>query len=104
MFCLTYQKSLKDVLHKQISDFFNTILSKYQDANSFCNTRNKRMFHSRHIRTFHFGSEMLLHLAPRIWGLVPEEIRKLESVASFKNAIKIVLAAYVEHIYFRLAL
>ena len=101
MFCLTYQKSLKDVLHKQISDFFNTNLSKYQYANSFCNTRNKTF---RNIRTFHFGSEMLLHLAPRIWGLVPEEIRKLESVASFKNAIKIVLAAYVEHIYFRLAL
>ena len=56
--------------------------------NSRYNTRNKRAFHSREIRTVHFGSETLSHLAPKIWELVPEEIKKLESVASFKNAIK----------------
>ena len=38
--------------------------------------------------TVHFGSETLSHLAPKIWELVPEEIKKLESVASFKNTIK----------------
>ena len=52
------------------------------------NTRNKRTFHSRHIRTVHLGSETLSHLAPKIWEVVPREIKKLESVASFKNAIK----------------
>ena len=52
------------------------------------NTRNKRTLNSRNIRTVHFGSETLSHLAPKIWELVPEEIKKLESVASFKNAIK----------------
>ena len=46
------------------------------------------MFHSRHIRTAHFGSETLSHLARKIWELVAEEIKKLESVRSFKNAIK----------------
>ena len=56
--------------------------------NSRYNTRNKRAFHSREIKTVHFGSETLSHLAPKIWELVPEEIKKLESVASFKNAIK----------------
>ena len=73
------------------------------------NTRNKRTFHSRDITTVHFGSETLSHLAPKMWDLVPEDIKKLESVASFKNAIKkwkleIALAAYAEHIYFRFAL
>ena len=58
------------------------------NENSFYSTRNKRTFHSRHIETVHFGSEMLSHLAPKIWELVPEQIKKLESVASFKNAIK----------------
>ena len=58
------------------------------NADSFYNTRNKIMFHSRHIRTVYFGSERLSHLAPKIWELVPEEIKKLESVASFKNVIK----------------
>ena len=79
------------------------------DENSFYNTRNKTTFHSRHIRTVHFRSETLSHLAPEIWELVPEEIKKLESLASSKNAIKngnrqIVLVAYAEHVYFRLSL
>ena len=52
------------------------------------NLRNKVTFHSRDIGTVHFGSEMLPHLAPKIWELVPEEIKKLESVASFKKVIK----------------
>ena len=56
------------------------------NANSFYNTRNKRTFHSRHVRTV--GSETLSHLEPKIWELVPDEIKKLESVAFFKNAIK----------------
>ena len=58
------------------------------NANSFYNTRNKRTFHSRHIRTVHFGSETLSQLAPEIWELVPDQIKKLEPVASFKNANK----------------
>ena len=58
------------------------------NENPYYNTRNKRKFHSRHIRTVHFGSKMLSHLAPKILELVPEEIKKLESVAYFKNAIK----------------
>ena len=58
------------------------------NANSFYNTRNKRTFHSRHIGTVHFGSETLSNVALKMWELVPEEIKKLESVASIKNAIK----------------
>ena len=57
------------------------------NENSCGNTRNKKAFHSRHIRTVRFGSETS-HLAPKIWELGPEEIKKLGSVASFKNAIK----------------
>ena len=46
------------------------------------------MFHSRDIRTIHFESKSLSHLAPKIWELVPEEIKNLKSVAFFKYAIK----------------
>ena len=53
------------------------------NENSCYNTRNKRTFYSRDIRTVRFGSETLSHLSPKIWELVPEEIKKLESVASF---------------------
>ena len=97
-------------LYKVVNGFSPDIMKDVfpLNENSFYNTRNKITFHSRHIRTVHFGSETLSHLAPKTWELLPEEIKKLESVASFKNVIKkwkpIVLAAYTEHIYFRLAL
>ena len=58
------------------------------NENSFYNTGSKRPFHSRHIRLAHFGSGTLSHLTPKVGKLVPEEIKKLKSVASFKNAIK----------------
>ena len=35
-----------------------------------------------------FGFETLSHLAPKIWELVPVEIKNVDSVASFKRAIK----------------
>ena len=77
-------------LYKLVNGFSPDIMKDVfpLNANSFYSTRNKITFHSRHIRTVHFGSETLSHLAPKIWELVPEDIKKLESVASFKNAIK----------------
>ena len=77
-------------LYKVVNGFSPDIMKDVFPLNENLryNTRNKRTFHSRDIRTVHFGSETLSHLAPKIWELVPEEIKKLESVASFKNAIK----------------
>ena len=72
-------------LYKVVNGFSPDIMKDVfsLNANSFYNTRNKRMFHSKHIKTVHFESEMLSHLAHKIWELLPEEIKKLESVASF---------------------
>ena len=98
-------------LYKVVNRFSPDIMKDILPLNeNLCyNTRNERTFHLRDIRTVHFGSETLSHLAPKIWELVPEEIKKLESVASFKMRLKngnrqTTLAAYAEHIYFRLAL
>ena len=77
-------------LYKVVNGFSPDIMKDvFPLSENLCyNTRNKRTFHSRNIRTVHFGSETLSQLAPKIWELVPEEIKKLKSVASFKNAIK----------------
>ena len=77
-------------LHKLVHGFSPDIMKDVFPLNKNCfyYTRNKRTFYSRHIRTVHFRFEMLSHLAPKIWELVREEIKKLESVASVKNAIK----------------
>ena len=77
-------------LYKVVNGFSPDIMKDVlPPSENLCyNTRNKRTFHSRNIRTAHFGSEKLSHLAPKTWELVPEEIKKLKSVASIKNAIK----------------
>ena len=54
------------------------------NKNTSHNTRNKNKFHSRSIKSVTFGSETLSHLAPKIWELVPVEIKNVESVAYFK--------------------
>ena len=43
---------------------------------------------SRPIRTVYLGSETLSCLGPKIWELIPESFKTLESVASFKTEIK----------------
>ena len=58
------------------------------NENTSYNARNKRKFHSRSVKSVAFGSEMLSHLAPKIWELVLVEIKNAKSVASFKRAIK----------------
>ena len=56
------------------------------NENTSYNTRNKRKFHSRSIKSVTFGTETLSHLASKIWELVPVEIKNV--FASFKRAIK----------------
>ena len=58
------------------------------NENTSYNTSNKRKFYSRSIKSVAFGSETLSHMAPKIWKLAPVEIKNVESVASFKRAIK----------------
>ena len=70
----------------------------------YYNTRNKRTFHSRDIRTVHFGSKTLSYLAPKIWELVPKEIKIKNLLPPLKMGLKngnqqIALATYAKHIF-----
>ena len=51
-------------------------------------TRKKRTFKSRHVKTVRYGTDSLAYLAPKIWELVPNEMKNLESLIAFKTAIK----------------
>ena len=52
------------------------------------NLRNKRTFKSRRVKSMRYGTDSLAYLSPKIWELVPNEIKAVESLASFKSAIK----------------
>ena len=40
-------------------------------------TRNKRTFKSRHVKTVRYSTDSLAYLAPKIWELVPNEMKNL---------------------------
>ena len=51
-------------------------------------TRNKRTFKSRNVKTVRHGTDSLAYLAPKIWELVPNEMKNLDSLTAFKTTIK----------------
>ena len=82
-------QSLTIELYKVVNGFLPDLMKDvFPLSENLCyNTRN-RTFHSRNIRTVHFGSETLSHLALKIWELVPGEIKKLKSVAPLKMQLE----------------
>ena len=61
-------------------------------------------FRSRKIRTTKYGIETPSYLGPKLWNLVPNEYKTIESLADFKTKIKTwvkenCLADYVKHIF-----
>ena len=52
------------------------------------NLRKSAIFQSRRIRTQSYGLNSLAYLGPKIWQLVPEEIKRSVSLNDFKSKIK----------------
>ena len=52
------------------------------------NLRNPSEFIRRPKKSVKYGEKSLSFLAPMIWDLVPNDIKKLESLESFKKAVK----------------
>ena len=58
------------------------------NKNTTYDTKKKRKFHSRAIKSVTFGCETLSYFPSNILEPVPVEIKNAESVACFKRAIK----------------
>ena len=57
--------------------------------NVSANTRSKSIFYSSGIpKATKFGIETLRYLGPKIWDIVPDDIKSAGSVTIFKNKIK----------------
>ena len=52
------------------------------------NLRNLQEFTVRPIKTVHYGLNSLVYLKPKIWELLPHNLKRLESVEAFKFKIK----------------
>ena len=64
-----------------MEEVFKTIEPKY-------NFRRKTVFQKRNVRTERYGIESLTYLGPKIWELVPNDIKSSESLEVFKSKIK----------------
>ena len=52
------------------------------------NLRNKINFKSRRINSVRYGIDSLTSLGPKIWNIVPQDLKKSESLNVFKTKIK----------------
>ena len=52
------------------------------------NLRNQYCFATRPIRTVHYGENSLRYLGPKVWELIPSQIKDAETLDIFKILIK----------------
>ena len=73
-------------ISKNLSPFIVTEI--FQERTVSYNLRSDNSFASRHVNSVYHGTESLSFLGPKIWELVPSEIKQSENLEIFKNKIK----------------
>ena len=76
-------------IYKTVNGLAPTIMNSiFEIKNIEYNLRNKNNFKSRRINCVRYGIDSLTYLGPKIWNIVPEDIKKSESLNVFKTKIK----------------
>ena len=72
--------------------FMTDIFSTHPNLNSSnlsANTRSQsRFYNTNNLRTANYGSETLRNLGPKVWDILPDDIKADTSLLDFKNRIK----------------
>ena len=58
---------------------------KLKEENRYCSNFT---FKTKNVRTVTYGTESLSFLGPKIWSLIPDEIKNVDTLGEFKNKIK----------------
>ena len=74
-------KIYRNISTKILNDIFLPKINSYD-------LRNKSTFESRKVNSVYHGTESLSFLGPKIWDLVPPEMKEIECLEVFKNKIK----------------
>ena len=75
-------KARNDLGPEIMKDIFHSVQKPY-------NLRNDSTLQMRRNRTVYFGTESISSLAPKIWEIVPCEIKNAKSLDIFKKRIKL---------------
>ena len=70
------------VKHKLCRDITSDIFK--ERTNNRYNLRNRNDFVIPRVHTVYHGTESITYLGPKIWDIVPEEIKQKKSLNSFK--------------------
>ena len=74
-------KVKNNISPSSLSDFFDITENIY-------NLRNKPHFQQNRGNTVHYSTESIRVIAPKIWELIPNDIKQSPSINSFKSKIK----------------
>ena len=81
-------KTIKDLSPSFMKDIFTKNKSAYS-KNVSVNTRTKSMFYnSSNPKTVNYGLETLRSLRPKVWDMVPNQVKNCSSLSAFKSEIK----------------
>ena len=61
----------------------------FKEASHLYNLRNGLICGSYKIKTVRYGTETITYLGPKIWSIIPEEIRESASLETFRQKIKL---------------
>ena len=77
-------------MFKILKGFAPTIMNELFEYKEPCSydIRNRSEFKRTNVRTVTYGENSISHLGPKIWDLVPAEMKSLDSLSQFKTAIK----------------
>ena len=75
-------KVKNELCPKIMLDLFNEVTNSY-------NLRNGWICGSYKIKTVRYGTETITYLGPKIWSIIPDEIRESASLESFRQKIKL---------------
>ena len=76
-------------MYKVVNNIAPTIVSElFSYSNVNYNLRSGSQFHQPSANTVWKGQETISYLGPKIWNMVPEEMKQKSSLFAFKREIK----------------
>ena len=76
-------------MFKVSNNYSNSLMSEIFDKqNNVYDIRNPSEFVRQNVRSVFNGTESISFLGPKIWDVVPSELKQLETVNVFKREIK----------------
>ena len=83
-------------MYKILNILFPGIMQDiFEIKSNYYITRNAPPFSSRNIKTVKYGFQIISYMAPKIWGLVPKEMKQVTTLHEFKAKIKIYQIGFI---------